>query len=438
MRIALFVSAGATLVVTGLNACGGGSDATVGLPSPLVPARISIAGGNNQSATLRNDLPSPLTVEVTTASGFPVRDVKVDWTVIGDGGMVGPDDASLATTTSVLTDFMGRASVNWNIGTTAGAKSVSAAVTGISSPATFHAIAIAAPIVLHFDGGNWTTSLKDNHGAISAVRAVWGSSVSDVFVGGGGCDGPFIVHFNGTSWEDTPSCNSASFSLFTSIWGNSSSDVFALRRNVLPPSLSTDVVHYDGQSWSTVYTYSPGSFRGLNAIWSRSANDVYAVGDNGVILHFDGTNWNAEASGTTESLRALWGDNGSASVFAVGDLGTIVYNDGTAWRALASGTTQALFAISGASANDVFAVGGSGTILHYDGTAWTAQTSGTTQPLFGVWENSSAVVFAVGEASTILLYDGSEWLTESTSASMTLRGIWGASPTDVFVVGEQR
>ena len=37
----------------------------------------------------------------------------------------------------------------------------------------------------------------------------------------------------------------------------------------------------------------------LSRVWSTAPSDVYAVGDNGTILHYDGTTWSAMSSGTT-------------------------------------------------------------------------------------------------------------------------------------------
>jgi hypothetical protein len=44
------------------------------------------------------------------------------------------------------------------------------------------------------------------------------------------------------------------------------------------------------------------------------------------------------------------------------------------WSPMTSGTTQTLRGIWGSSGSDVFAVGNSGTILHYDGTVTTTST----------------------------------------------------------------
>ena len=74
-----------------------------------------------------------------------------------------------------------------------------------------------------------------------------------------------------------------------------------------------------------------------------------------------------------------------------------MHYDGTSWTAQPSGTSAVLLGVWGSGRTDVFAVGSTGgAILHYDGTSWTAQTSGTSEDLSGVWGSGGTDVFAVG------------------------------------------
>ena len=85
--------------------------------------------------------------------------------------------------------------------------------------------------------------------------------------------------------------------------------------------------------------------------------------------------------GTSESLKAVWASS-ETDAFAVGLGGTVLHYDGTSWQAMASGWTDDLFAVWGASSTDVFAVGELGRILHYDGSTWEsmAARTNTTPP----------------------------------------------------------
>ena len=414
-----------------LTACGG--DSAV---APPVPTGIVILGGDRQSDTVGRTLPVPLAISVRDNTGAPAPNVRVEWTVTTGGGTL--------SASSVLSDGEGDASVNWTLGNTPGDQSVTATFTGIvTSPVHFSATAIPrraslGPIVLHYDGAHWSTALEDVNAARVSLTSIWGATPSAVFAVGGSCGNPLVLRYDGTSWgTPPPSCTGNFFSNFTSVWGNSASDVFVANRNGMPPKLGGSVDHYDGHGWNFMY-FVPCPMEiqcpAFQGVWSSSSTDAFAVAEAGVIAHYDGSNWNAQTSGTTQALYGVWGVGSAGSVFAVGAAGTILFYDRSTWHAQTIGTSP-LYAVWGTSANDVFAVGGAGTILHYDGTAWTAQNSGTAQSLYGIWGTAGNEVFAVGDGSTILHYDGATWTAQTTTASMNLRGIWGSSPTNVFAVG---
>jgi hypothetical protein len=90
------------------------------------------------------------------------------------------------------------------------------------------------------------------------------------------------------------------------------------------------------------------------------------VGNDGVILHFNGTDWTLMESGTSEWLYGIWGSD-PCHLFAVGSSGTILHYDGNSWAPMVTPdfATATLFDIWGSSPNDVYAVGDGGAILHY-------------------------------------------------------------------------
>ena len=70
----------------------------------------------------------------------------------------------------------------------------------------------------------------------------------------------------------------------------------------------------------------------LNGVWGYlspdSTHKFYAVGENGTIIHFDGTTWTTTGSPTSEDLYGIWGSSGT-DIFAVGDNATIVHYNGS-------------------------------------------------------------------------------------------------------------
>jgi hypothetical protein len=435
---------GLVFLVTTVSACG--SDNIV---TPVPPAQMAIVSGDNQSGTPGQALPTPLTVAVTTAAGAPVAGDTVSWTLmIGSGSL---------STTSVVTDAAGHASVNWTLGNEIGTQSVQASVrwrvgsgdnefSGFGVP--FSATVgppppTSQPVILHYDGTAWSVALQAMSNTGVSLNSVWGASSSAVFAVGSQCGRSTVLRYDGTTWTSpAQSCpNGFGYEDFASVWGSSPADVFGVEHRAnTPMSPGTFVDLFDGQAtWSTVYfrvcTYPCDPY--LNAVWSSSPTYVFAVGDSGLVVHYDGTDWTSQASGTIQHLNAVWGSGSGvgAVIFAVGNAGTILSFDGASWHAQTSGTTQPLYGIWGASPSDVFAVGGGGTILHYDSSAWTTQSSGSTQALRAVWGNSGSLVYAVGDASTIFRYNGIKWAPQTAGASMDLRGVWGSSPTNVFAVG---
>lgn len=101
-----------------------------------------------------------------------------------------------------------------------------------------------------------------------------------------------------------------------------------------------------------------------------------------------------------DTLRGVWGTSAS-DVWAAGQNGAIVHYNGTSWSSVSSPTSQGLVSVWAASASDVWAVGYSGAIVHYNGTSWSNVPSGTTQDLFGIWGSSGTDMWAVGTAGLL-------------------------------------
>jgi hypothetical protein len=413
----------------------GGSDTTG-------PPQLTITSGNNQEARVGHALPTPLTVTVATSDGAPRTGETVTWTVISGNGSL--------SASSVATDGAGHASVNWTLGDVLGEQKVQATVENFTLEFSATATPLRfVPAILHYDGTGWTVALQSPNDAPVQLRSVWGASPSAVFAVGSQCGVEIILRFDGTAWDQpSQTCPGSGYGAYSSVWGNSASDVFATKGEATNgPSARSDVMHFDGQSWNSQYTRAC-SFCDpyLNAVWSGGPSEVVAVGDSGFIVHYDGSNWTPQTSGTTKVLNAVWGIGSglAARIFAVGWDGTILFFDGTTWHAQTSNTTANLSGVWGTSATDVFAVGGS-TILHYDGNSWTTQPSPSGAYSTGVWGSSGNSVFAIGGmtsyepagiASTSLYYNGSSWVQQQLSIyDIALRAVWGSSPTNVWAVG---
>jgi hypothetical protein len=382
-------------------------------------SQLSIVAGNNQTATAGTALPVPLEVELTRG-GNPLVDVPVEWTVTAGGGSL--------LSVSVRTSSDGHAKATLHLAR-AGDYSVEVNVPRFDVGAKFSATAVN-PVVLHYDGVNWSPSLQESN-ALATGYAIWGTSASNIIVVGNKCDGELFVQYDG-KWGDIQGCSKNTVPIteysYRSISGTSPTDIYAIRRAAASEFLD----HFDGSAWRGVLG-NRGA--GLAGVWAKAPNSVFLVRLRGYVDHYDGSTWTSTPVPGAD-LHAIWGDSGSPALFAVGNGGRIIYFDGATWRAQSSGTTQDLFSVWGNSASDVYAVGAAGTILHYDGVSWSSPPplAGATTTLRGVWAAASNSVFVVGDG-VILHYDGTSWTRQSIGFPMTLNAIWGTSPTNVYAVG---
>jgi len=205
--------------------------------------------------------------------------------------------------------------------------------------------------------------------------------------------------------------------------------------------------------------------------------DVFAVGDNGTILHYEGSTWSPMDSGTVMDLQSVWGSSRS-DIYAAGTTfssyedpigGVLLHYDGSAWSdgpTLPGADAQIYSDVWGTSASDVYITGGAiygydwasfpyvlGLIFHYDGASWSIALRWFYIGYFvfaGVWGSSPSDVFAIGnwdnydlvnpENGFVIVHsDGKRWTLMDAASNVGgyyhLAAIWGTSHSDVFAVG---
>ena len=146
----------------------------------------------------------------------------------------------------------------------------------------------------------------------------------------------------------------------------------------------------------------------LNDIWGSSGSNIFVVGDNGLIIHYDGAAWSAMGSNTIADLSSVWGTSGD-NVFAAGVYGfggVVLHYDGRGWSSVGEGPVKAIW---GSSANDVWAVGPEhgvvgGTILHFDGVMWSEVESDIEIDSEEIWGSSASNLWIIdgGQRSSAL------------------------------------
>jgi hypothetical protein len=199
----------------------------------------------------------------------------------------------------------------------------------------------------------------------------------------------------------------------------------------------------NGSTTSPITVTAPSSQPTLRAVAS-SGDSPYdlAVGDGGTVLQTvgGGSSWQAEPSGTINTLYGVAFYGYGSDAIAVGAHGTIIYtnNDGSSWLVEASGTTNDLYAVSCSGTSTCWAVGADGTILATtDGTNWSPETSGTSQTLYAVSCASTSDCWAVGAGGTVVATTdgGTSWSTQTSNTTATLYGIYCTYSLDCWAVG---
>jgi hypothetical protein len=190
--------------------------------------------------------------------------------------------------------------------------------------------------------------------------------------------------------------------------------------------------------WTTVA--APTS-ENLLGVW-QSGLQVYAVGARGTVLSWVvGGEPGLQASGTTVTLRAVWG-SGSTDIYAVGDAGTILHSagDGT-WvpepLGLAGANAWQLNGVSGAGPNDVRVVGtqnGRPGILRTAGAgAWSAQLLSGNGGLNAIaWQPCPGIFYTVGaNAELASSTGGGPWMESPGGSPVTLWSV-ASSPSSAI------
>jgi hypothetical protein len=250
----------------------------------------------------------------------------------------------------------------------------------------------SSSIILQYDGTTWR--LPHWRPGVGAQDG-W-SGGSDLVLANGA---DAAHHFDGSVWEAW----SLPFSdaTFQALWGPSLDDLWAVGGSYgagLP-----GVFHRSGGSWTPWSTAPPVTGVELLDVTGSGTDLLLAVGVGGAALRRNaaGTAMESLASGTTETLRSVWAVS-ATDAFAVGENGVILRWDGTAWSTMSSAADswagRRLTGVWGSSATNVFAVGETGTLLRFDGTRWSEQPFDSVSDLAAVWGSSAGNVFVVSAA----------------------------------------
>src|SRR5665213_2092159 len=185
------------------------------------------------------------------------------------------------------------------------------------------------------------------------------------------------------------------------------------------------VMQYDGQTWNKVQTgLAPN--QNFMAVGFLNETEGWVVGTQGTILHYNNGQWNQDVSTSTADLYAI-AVTPSRTVWVGGSNGTILTYNGISWGAdlIITGTSTApvtmttdIYSVGLSDQNSGWAVGNLGLILKYDGQKWTTfSASPTTERLNSLSVLSDVQAWAVGAYGTILNFNGTTWSKQGSAFS---------------------
>jgi photosystem II stability/assembly factor-like uncharacterized protein len=211
-----------------------------------------------------------------------------------------------------------------------------------------------------------------------------------------------------------------------------------------------DPARWNGQMW--LQSPSLKELRNVISVKFLSADNGWAVGDQGMILHWDGNQWARVVAPTSQKDELFGVDFASSQLgWAVGVTGidqpstlhgVMLEWNGTEWVSLDRlAAKYSLFAIDVLSTTEGWAVASPVELLHWNGQQWELYKNSTSESLEF---NSIAVIspddaWMVGEIlntneGTIWHWDGNQW-AEFQRTRLGLFSISMVSPNFGWAVG---
>lgn len=273
----------------------------------------------------------------------------------------------------------------------------------VSGTAATNVIAVGAdpgdglgPLVLHYDGREWT---RRESGATGDLWWVSDRIVGSVFFMAG--EDGLILSFNPNTELFQEFATPGDETMF-GVWGEQENDVVAVGGDVNEPDTSGVIWRFDGTEW-TVEDLSGLGEEGvpvLFKVWGRSENEVYAVGGRGTVLRYDGTEWSTVESATTRTLFTVHGNDELVVATGGAQSGVIVESTGGAFADVTPAGTLQMNGVFVPPSGAAVAVGREGAVTLRSEGAWADEDTGLNLDLIldyhAAWVDPDGGIWAVG------------------------------------------
>jgi hypothetical protein len=285
------------------------------------------------------------------------------------------------------------------------------------------------------------------------TNSLWSLDFSSPTSGWAGGD-KVLLHYNGTLWQTFSVPGLGTDYCVFSISMISDTDGWLVGRAKLShPYYEGIIFHWDGSQWNEV---TPPTSLPLSAVSAVDSSHVHTVGGaqyctptcNDLISYaflWNGSSWTSTPVGSHRRMTNV-SMAGNSEGWMVGDEVNISTNQ---YKSLAmrwvNGSWQSvsvpnvfnsqLYAVSTLDANQAWAVGLFDTLM-WNGSIWSVVPNYSTHGLRDVLAMAQNDAWVVGELGTILHWDGSSFVVSSNPATVYLNKVANSSPFDVWVVGE--
>lgn len=274
----------------------------------------------------------------------------------------------------------------------------------------------------------WKLSIR-NSSPDKAIRAVWGSSNSDLWIVG---DRGSVLHVLDGAWSASPSPTTNDLK---GIWGLDKNRIWAV-------GSGGTIIKYDGSGWMPVTT-SPGQT--LHAIHGVDEDSMIAVGAENTILR-GASIWARDPVPTGENINyyAAWVADSSGKRWAAGSYGRIISTASAppSWTAMltSAGNWRGTSSVWMQPTGDLWIASRMAQLYRLSTTGAPILSQNSGMPIAsatGLWGTPGDKVFVSSSGATNLAIctptdcsEHSAALPGGTPASK----VWAASESDLWVV----
>ncbi len=243
----------------------------------------------------------------------------------------------------------------------------------------------------HWDGDKWELKKIDWDGYVSRLTCVFAFSSNDVWFGVTN-----LIHWNGNRFEKNinPVLNQFYSKTVNKIWGTSDNDLYIVGNDGL-------IAHYDGKQWQRIESGTDEKINDIYGVVKDNKKAIYCVfgkvlahSNPGVLKIEENTAIPLDWPYDWRDPHSVWLDNPNIIYVAGADVELKAYSN--SWKIIKS-FKYYLRRMRGNSKNDLFITGDYGFLVHFNGFNWYVYESGNSSKIYWSLDFKENIVVSVGD-----------------------------------------